>query len=30
MGWQISVEEAARRIVAMTEEEDGDDQSHRA
>ncbi|CDX30779.1 conserved hypothetical protein [Mesorhizobium sp. SOD10] len=30
MGWQISVEEAARRIVAMTEAEDGDDQSHRA
>jgi AmiR/NasT family two-component response regulator len=30
MSWQISVEEAARRIVAMTEEEDGDDQSHRA
>lgn len=29
MGWQISVEEAARRIVAMTEEA-GDDQSHRA
>ncbi|MDX8500319.1 transcriptional antiterminator [Mesorhizobium sp. VK4C] len=30
MSWQISVEEAARRIVAMTEDEDGDDQSHRA
>ena len=30
MSWQISVEEAARRIVAMTEEEDGDDQSHPA
>ncbi|MCF6113396.1 ANTAR domain-containing response regulator [Mesorhizobium muleiense] len=30
MSWQISVEEAARRIVAMTEEEGGDDQSHRA
>lgn len=29
MSWQISVEEAARRIVAMTEE-GGDDQSHRA
>jgi AmiR/NasT family two-component response regulator len=29
MSWQISVEEAARRIVAMTEE-DGGDQSHRA
>ncbi|WP_027169148.1 ANTAR domain-containing protein [Mesorhizobium sp. WSM3224] len=30
MSWQISVEEAARRIVAMTEDEGGDDQSHRA
>jgi AmiR/NasT family two-component response regulator len=30
MGWQISMEEAARRIVAMTDEEGGDDQSHRA
>ncbi|PBB81777.1 transcriptional antiterminator [Mesorhizobium sp. WSM3879] len=30
MSWQISVEEAARRIVAMTEDEDGGDQSHRA
>lgn len=30
MSWQISVEEAARRIVAMTQAEDGDDQSHRA
>jgi AmiR/NasT family two-component response regulator len=30
MSWQISVEEAARRIVAMTEEEGGDDQSDRA
>ncbi|RUZ81507.1 transcriptional antiterminator [Mesorhizobium sp. M7A.F.Ca.US.006.01.1.1] len=35
MSWQISVEDAARRIVAMTseqatEEEGGDDQSHRA
>ena len=30
MSWQISVEEAARRILAMTEEEGGDDQSHRA
>jgi len=30
MNWQISVEEAARRIVAMTAEEGGDDQSHRA
>ncbi|MER9443993.1 transcriptional antiterminator [Mesorhizobium sp. M0340] len=30
MGWQISVEEAARRIVAMTQEEGDDDQSDRA
>jgi AmiR/NasT family two-component response regulator len=30
MSWQISIEEAARRIVAMTEEEGNDDQSHRA
>jgi AmiR/NasT family two-component response regulator len=30
MSWQISVEDAARRIVAMTEEEGSDDQSHRA
>jgi AmiR/NasT family two-component response regulator len=31
MGWQISLEEAARRIVAMSDEkEGGDDQSHRA
>jgi AmiR/NasT family two-component response regulator len=30
MSWQISVEDAARRIVAMTDEEGGDDQSHRA
>jgi response regulator NasT len=30
MNWQISVEEAARRIVAMSAEEGGDDQSHRA
>ena len=30
MAWQISIEEAARRIVAMTDEEGGDDQSHRA
>ena len=30
MSWQISIEEAARRIVAMTDEEDGDDQSHLA
>jgi response regulator NasT len=30
MSWQISIEDAARRIVAMTDEEGGDDQSHRA
>ncbi len=31
MSWQISVEDAARRIVAMTDDEEGgDDQSHRA
>ena len=30
MGWQVSMEEAARRIVAMTDEDSGDDQSHRA
>src|SRR4051812_46784319 len=30
MGWQVSMEEAARRIVAMTDEDGGDDQSHRA
>ncbi len=30
MGWQISVEEAARRIVAMAEKEGSDDQSRRA
>ncbi|MER9847804.1 transcriptional antiterminator [Mesorhizobium sp. M0106] len=30
MSWQISVEEAARRIVAMTQEEGDDDQSDRA
>ena len=30
MGWQVSIEEAARRIVAMTDEDDGDDQSHHA
>jgi response regulator NasT len=30
MGWQISLEEAARRVVAMTEEEGRDDHSHRA
>ncbi len=27
MSWQISLEEAARRVVAMTKEEGGDDQS---
>ena len=30
MSWQVSLEDAARRIVAMTEQEGGDDQSHRA
>jgi AmiR/NasT family two-component response regulator len=30
MSWQISVEEAARRIVAMTDEEGGNDHSHSA
>ena len=30
MSWQISLEEAARRVVAMTKEEGGDDQSHLA
>ena len=31
MSWQISVEEAARRVVAMTSDEEGeDDQPHRA
>lgn len=30
MNWQVSLEEAARRVVAMTEEEGGVDQSHRA
>lgn len=30
MSWQISVEDAARRIVAMTQEEGDDDQSDRA
>ena len=30
MSWQVNMEEAARRIVAMSEEEGGDDQSHRA
>lgn len=30
MNWQVSLEEAARRVVAMTEKEGGVDQSHRA
>ncbi|WP_353035171.1 ANTAR domain-containing protein [Mesorhizobium sp. M1328] len=30
MSWQISVEDAARRIVAMTQKEGDDDQSDRA
>lgn len=30
MSWQISLEEAARRVVAMTGEEGKDDRSHRA
>jgi AmiR/NasT family two-component response regulator len=30
MSWQISLEDAARRIVAMTNEGGSDDQSHRA
>ena len=30
MSWQISLEEAARRVVAMTREGGGDDQSRRA
>jgi AmiR/NasT family two-component response regulator len=30
MNWQVSLEEAARRIVAMTQEEGGDDQSRHA
>lgn len=30
MGWQVNLEEAARRVVAMTEKEGGIDQSHRA
>ncbi|MCG7503497.1 ANTAR domain-containing response regulator [Mesorhizobium retamae] len=30
MGWQVHLEEAARRVVAMTEKEGGIDQSHRA
>lgn len=30
MNWQISIEDAARRVVAMAEEESGDDHSRRA
>jgi len=30
MGWQVNLEDAARRVVAMTQEEGSDDQSHRA
>jgi len=30
MNWQVSLEDAARRVVAMTEKEGGVDQSHRA
>lgn len=30
MGWQISVEEAARRVVAMADGKDSDEQSRRA
>jgi response regulator NasT len=30
MSWQVNLEEAARRVVAMTEKEGGIDQSHRA
>ncbi len=30
MGWQVSVEEAASRVTAMAEKEDGDDERHRA
>jgi len=30
MSWQVTLEEAARRVVAMTEQEGGVDQSHRA
>ncbi len=30
MSWQISVEEAARRVVAMSREGEDDEQSHRA
>lgn len=30
MSWQVNLEEAARRVVAMTDKEGGIDQSHRA
>jgi response regulator NasT len=30
MNWQVSLEDAARRVVALTEKEGGLDQSHRA
>ncbi len=30
MSWQVNIEEAARRVVAMTAEEGVDEQSHRA
>jgi AmiR/NasT family two-component response regulator len=30
MGWQVSLEEAARRVMAMTREEEGDGQSRHA
>jgi response regulator NasT len=30
MSWQISIEEAARRVMAMTGEDDRDDRSDRA
>ena len=30
MGWQVSVEEAASRVVAMAEKEGGNDERHRA
>ena len=30
MGWQVNLEEAARRVVAMTEQEGGVDHSHHA
>lgn len=30
MSWQVNLEEAARRIVAMTRQDEADDRSHRA